>query len=153
MVSLQENKSSESDINALLAKEGVKSTKHRKAILELLENSDIPLTADEIFLALKENNTSIWLSTVYRTLEMLTEKEVVIKSTLMGEDKARYEIKHDEHKHRFVCVECHKMIPLLDCPLEEFEKKLKTKMDFDVTGHNLEIYGYCHDCKHRAPQK
>lgn len=150
---MQENESTESSINALLAKEGVKSTKHRKAILELLENSDTPITADEIFLALKENNTSIWLSTVYRTLDMLTEKEVVLKSTLMGEDKARYEIKHDEHKHRFVCVGCHKMIPLLECPLKEFEQKLKTNMDFDVTGHNLEIYGYCHDCKHQAPQR
>ncbi|HVJ49374.1 transcriptional repressor [Desulfitobacterium sp.] len=146
MISLPEN---ESNINELLAKEGVKRTKHRKAILEILEGTDSPLTADEIFLTLKEKSTSIWLSTVYRTLEMLTEKEVVLKSTSMGEDKARYEIKHDEHHHRFVCVGCHKMIPLLDCPLEGFEKKLKDKMDFDVTGHNLEIYGYCHDCKLR----
>lgn len=146
MILLQEN---ESDINELLVKEGVKRTKHRKAILEILEQSETPLTADEIFFALKEKNTSIWLSTVYRTLEMLTEKEVVLKSTIMGEDKARYELKHDEHKHRFICVGCHKMIPLMDCPLEEFEKKLKDKMDFDVTGHNLEIYGYCHDCKLR----
>lgn len=146
MIILQEN---ESDINKFLVKEGVKRTKHRKAILEILEQSETPLTADEIFLALKEKNTSIWLSTVYRTLEMLTEKEVVLKSTIMGEDKARYELKCDEHKHRFICVGCHKMIPLMDCPLEEFEKKLKDKMDFDVTGHNLEIYGYCHDCKLR----
>ncbi|WP_006714945.1 Fur family transcriptional regulator [Desulfitobacterium metallireducens] len=144
MILLQENKS---DIDDLLLKEGVKRTKHRIAILEILEQSETPLTADEIFLILKENNTSIWLSTIYRTLEMLTEKEVVRKSTIMGEDKARYEIKQDAHKHCFVCVTCHKMIPLMDCPLEEFEEKLKDKMDFDVTGHNLEIYGYCHDCK------
>lgn len=146
MILLQESKS---DIKELLDKEGVKTTKHRKAILEILEQSATPLTAEEIFLTLKENNSSIWLSTIYRTLEMLTEKEVVWKSTLMGEDKARYELKKDEHKHRFVCVTCHKMIPLQDCPLDDFEKKLKDKMDFDVTGHNLEIYGYCHDCKLR----
>lgn len=137
------------DINELLDKEGVKRTKHRKAILEILEQSETPLTAEEIFLTLKENNSSIWLSTVYRTMEMLTEKEVVRKSTLMGEDKARYELKKDEHKHCFVCVTCHKMIPLQDCPLGDFENRLKDKMDFDVTGHNLEIYGYCHDCKLR----
>lgn len=146
MISLPEN---ESSINELLAKEGVKRTKHRKAILEILKGSETPLTADEIFLMLKEKHTSIWLSTVYRTLEILTEKDVVLKSTSMGEDKARYELKQDEHRHRFVCVGCHKMIPLFDCPLEDFEKKLKDKMDFDVTGHNLEIYGYCHDCKLR----
>lgn len=135
------------DINELLDKEGVKRTKHRKAILEILEQSETPLTAEEIFLTLKENHSSIWLSTIYRTLEMLTEKGVVRKSTLMGEDKARYELKKDEHNHRFVCVTCHKMIPLQDCPLKDFENKLKDKMDFDVTGHNLEIYGHCHECR------
>ncbi|MEA4901374.1 transcriptional repressor [Desulfitobacterium sp.] len=137
------------DIDELLAKEGVKRTKHRKAILEILEQSETALTADEIFLLLKENNTSIWLSTIYRTLEMLTEREIVRKIMIMGEDKARYELRHNEHKHCFVCVTCHKMIPLADCPLEGFEKELHDKMDFDVTGHNLEIYGYCHDCKLR----
>ena len=65
----------------------------------------------------------------------------------MGNDRARYELNLNEHKHHVICVGCHKMISFLDCPVEEFEKKLKEKIDFDVTGHKLEIYGYCQECK------
>ncbi len=135
------------DYKEVLTREGIKSTKHRKAILEILEMAETPLTVEEIFLTLKEKHASIWLSTVYRTLEILTSKDLVIKSTIMGDDKARYELNHNEHKHHVVCVGCHKRISFEDCPVNEFEKALKERMDFDVTAHKLEIYGYCKDCK------
>ena len=139
---MQEN----NNYNEVLTREGVKSTKHRNSILEILEQAEMPLTVEEIFLVLKEKNTSIWLSTVYRTLEILTSKELVVKSTSMGDDKARFEMNHHEHRHHVVCVGCHKMISFLDCPVDEIQKALKDKINFDVTGHKLEIYGYCQEC-------
>lgn len=135
------------DYKEILAKEGIKSTKHRNAILAIIEQSKIPLTAEEIFLILKQKHGSIWLSTVYRTLEILSSKDLIIKLTIMDDDKARYELNHNEHRHHVICVSCHKMITFLDCPVEEFEKTLKEKIDFDVIGHKLELYGYCQDCK------
>lgn len=135
------------DYKEILAREGVKNTKHRNAILGIIEQSKRPLTAEEIFLSLKEKHTSIWLSTVYRTLDILTSKNMIVKLTLMDDDKARYEINHNEHKHHIICVGCHKMITIGDCPVEKFEKTLKEKINFNVTGHKLEIYGYCQGCQ------
>lgn len=131
----------------VLAREGVKNTKYRNSILEIIEQSKIPLTADEIFLILKQKHGSIWLSTVYRTLEILNSKDLITKLTIMDDDKARYEINHKEHRHYVICVTCHKIITFSDCPVEKFEKTLKQKIDFNVIGHKLEIYGYCQDCK------
>ena len=37
------------------------------------------------------------------------------------------------------------MIPMENCPMESFIPKIKDK-EFQVTGHNLEVYGYCKDC-------
>ena len=145
MILLQEN----INYKEVLTREGVKSTKHRNAILGILERSEIPLTAEEIFLSLKDKHASIWLSTVYRTLELLTIKNLVVKTTIMGDDKALYELNHNEHKHHVICIGCHKMISFLDCPVEEFEKTLKERIDFNVTGHRLEIYGYCQECKYQ----
>jgi Fur family transcriptional regulator, ferric uptake regulator len=135
------------DYKEVLKKEGIKNTKRRNAIMKVLENAETPLTVEEIFLALKDEHASIWLSTVYRTLEILTEKELVIKSTIIGDDRARYELNHNDHKHHVVCVECHKRFSFEDCPVNDFEKALKERMDFNVTGHKLEIYGYCKDCQ------
>jgi len=143
MILLQAN----NNYREVLSKEGVKSTKHRNAVLEILESADIPLTAEDVFLKLKEKNVSIWLSTVYRTLETLTSKGLIIKSSILDDGRARYELNHNEHKHHVVCICCHKMISIDECPFGEYEKVLQKELDFDVTGHRFEIYGYCRDCK------
>lgn len=131
----------------VLKKEGVKSTRHRYAMLELLEQSESPLTVEELFILLREKTSPINLSTVYRTLETFASKNLVIKSNRVDDGKSRYELNHHEHKHHLFCVSCHKLIAIEECPIGELQQILKKKIDFEVTGHNLEIYGYCHNCK------
>ncbi len=132
---------------AILINKAVKNTKHREAILEILEKSDKPLTAEEIFLMLKSDGGTTCLSTVYRTIEMFDDKGLVLKSNSVSDGKARFELNNMEHKHHVVCVACHKIIVIDECPFSEFEKKLKNKINFDVTGHKFEIYGHCNECK------
>lgn len=131
----------------LLNRQGIKSTRHRNSILELLEESELPLTAEQLFIALRDKTSSIDLSTVYRTLDTFASKNLVLKTTRSDDGKALYELNHNEHKHHLLCVKCHKLISIEDCPIGELKETLKNKIDFDITGHKLEIYGYCHDCK------
>lgn len=126
---------------------GVKSTKHRDAILDVFNTSKTPITAEEVFFIIKGNNGSTCLSTVYRTLETFEEKGLIIKSNSIDDGKSRYELNNMEHKHHVVCVACHKIIIIEECPFAEFEKSLKEKINFDITGHKFEIYGRCNDCK------
>lgn len=130
----------------ILKRKGMKNTKHRNAILLLLEKSEYPLTAEELYILLMEKTATINLSTVYRTLDTFVSKNLVIKST-MDDGKARYELNLHEHKHHLFCIGCHKIISIKECPMGELQETLKKKMNFDVTGHKLEIYGYCHNCK------
>ncbi|RCX19431.1 Fur family ferric uptake transcriptional regulator [Anaerobacterium chartisolvens] len=131
----------------VLRREGLRNTKHRNSILETIEGSGKPVTAEEIFLNLKSKNISINLSSVYRALDILVFKEVVVKSTIADSSSAFFEINKREHKHNLICSGCKKIFPVDGCPLEEYEKLLQDKTGFDVTGHRLEIYGYCHECK------
>lgn len=131
----------------LLKKEALKVTRHRIAILELLEQSEIPLTAEQILKSLMDKTDPINLSTIYRTLETFSSKNLILKSSRSEDDKARYGLNHHEHKHHLFCVGCQKLIPIESCPIGELQQTLKNKIDFEVTGHNLEIYGYCHNCK------
>ncbi|MCX7709106.1 MAG: transcriptional repressor [Clostridia bacterium] len=132
----------------VLKREGLKNTKHRTSILEVMEHSEVPLTAEEIFIRLKEWNVAISLSTVYRVLETLVTKDLVNKSSISNDSKALFEINRMEHKHHLVCMGCKKMVSVEGCPFEEFEKKIQGTNGFDITGHKLEIYGYCAECKH-----
>ncbi|HOM01726.1 MAG TPA: transcriptional repressor [Acetivibrio sp.] len=130
----------------ILAKIGCKNTKSRKAVVEILQSAENPLSAEDIFFAVKKQGSSVNLSTVYRTLDLMESKSLVNK-IVMGDGKARYELTVDGHRHHLVCTNCHKSVPIDFCPLEKMEKDIGMRNDFDITGHKLEIYGICPKCK------
>lgn len=125
---------------------GLKITKQRREVIGILEQSTRPLSAEGIYMKLREREEPISLSTVYRILELLVKKKLVRRISTVEECGALFEL-DDAHRHYLVCLGCHKMFPLDDCPLEAYEKELTRRTGFDVTGHSLEIYGYCRDCR------
>lgn len=135
--------------NELLLKCGLKNTKQRSAIIELLKSNNTPLSAEDIFLALKENGVITSLSTVYRSLDALSAKDIVTKSTYLEQDKAKYSLNFNEHRHHLICLGCMRMVEMGKCPLNDIEASLANNSSFKVTGHKLEIYGYCADCQKR----
>lgn len=130
-----------------LKQSGLKNTKSRKAIIDILIQSDQPITAEQIYLNLKEIKTEINLSTVYRTLETLDNKGLVTKLSIMDDDRMFFEYNKMEHRHYLVCTSCKKIVTIHGCPLTSYEEELEKETDFDIVGHKLYLYGYCSDCK------
>ena len=71
---------------------------------------------------------------------------MVEKTTFMGYGTDVSELNRGEHPHYAVCLECHKRIPLPSCPFAHVHLEQDTG-DFTVTGHKLELYGYCKKCQ------
>ncbi len=125
---------------------GVKRTRQRENVLLILENSEKPLSAAEICSKMdSDNQNAAWMSTVYRILEIFVNKGLVIKTNMMNNEMAVYELNRFKHKHYAVCMNCHKIITMDNCPMEKFIPKLEDE-EFHVMGHNLEIFGLCKDC-------
>jgi len=126
----------------------VKRTKQRESVFAVLQNAEKPLSAMEICAAIDklDGDVHAWLSTVYRVLELFVEKDFVIKTSLMNSDMALYELNRFQHKHYAVCVNCHKIIALDNCPMEHFTPQLEEGA-FQVIGHKLEVFGYCKVCR------
>ncbi|MCX7772411.1 MAG: transcriptional repressor [Clostridia bacterium] len=133
----------------LLKGGNLKNTRQRASILKALENAGQPITAEDIYLLLKDDKVSISLSTVYRVLDTLVEKGLALKNTMTDNPKAFYELKNHEHRHHLLCVGCHKMLPVDGCPLKDYEKLLEEKFGFSVKGHKLEVFGYCEGCREK----
>lgn len=133
-----------------LKKNGLKSTKGRKAILDILTNSEQPMAAEEIYLALKDKKININLSTVYRTLESLENIDLITKISIMDDDRMLFEYNQMGHRHYLVCLNCKKIITIHNCPLGTYEKELETKTDFSILGHKLYLYGYCKECQSKS---
>ena len=129
--------------------EGIKKTKQRIDIFKVLYTSQEPITAAEIFTLLNKDHPSEMyaFSTIYRNLIAFEKAGIVSKTTLSTEENALYELKTGKHRHYAVCLKCHKKIPLPTCPLHDISHEVSHSIpDFEVTGHNLEVYGYCKDC-------
>jgi len=141
------------DYSEDLKKKGLKITKHRAAVLDILEQSAQPVSAEQIFLELKERDVAVNLSTVYRVLETLAEKKLINKLSFAEDNRAFFEINHMIHRHYLVCVGCKKMLAIDYCPLEGYERALEEKTHFKISGHKLNIYGLCPVCQEKEQKK
>jgi Fur family ferric uptake transcriptional regulator len=135
------------DFDDELKKNGLKNTKHRETILEILDKSPQPLPVEDIFGLMRDKNIRVNLSTVYRTLETLCEKNLVTKLNFEGDGRTLFEYNRMIHRHYLICLGCKKIVTLDYCPLEGYEKALADKTDFMIAGHKLDVYGYCPECR------
>ena len=121
----------------------IKKTKQRAMLLDILEEMELPLPAAQIHNLYLQKDPGAWISTTYRTLELFIEKGIVNK--VMFLDNVQYELNRNEHKHYAFCKCCKKVMNLDNCPIENFPVNTQ-EGGFYVTGHRLEIYGYCEEC-------
>lgn len=127
-----------SDISKLLSQKGLKCTRQRLEILNVLKSADAPVTAEMIFSTLG----TLSLSTVYRTLEKFTSAGLVSRQVFGDGNELYYELTYMKHRHYAVCLSCRKVRYINGCPVRETHLD-----DFTVTGHRLELFGYCSECR------
>jgi Fur family ferric uptake transcriptional regulator len=131
----------------LEALRGLRMTRARRGIIDILGSSAVPMAVEEVFAALRKNEPRVVLSTVYRNLDSLTAHGAVRRMMLADGDRALFELASGPHRHYAVCLNCHLVVPLDGCPVEEFARAAGLQLDFDVTDHSLVLYGYCHSCR------
>lgn len=139
----------EAECSRLLRAKDIRTTRQRMSVLTTLVGSDTPLTAEEIYVRVRERCPSVSFSTIYRVLDTLCEKNVLTKSGLMEGGRAMYEVTPLTHRHNLICTRCHRITPLQDCPLEEYETNVEKTTGYTVSGHKLEVYGVCPQCKRK----
>lgn len=133
----------------ILKEKGYKLTSQREIILStIIKNQHKQLTSEEIYNIIMEKWPNIGIATIYRTMHILQEANIVCKFD-SDEDGVKYElrdIKEKYHHPHFICKKCGKVFPVKDFDLDLIEKELKKKHDFIVNNYNVKIYGLCPEC-------
>ena len=126
-----------------------KLTPQREATVRvLLENEEDHLSAEDVYLLVKEKAPEIGLATVYRTLELLTELKVVDKINF-GDGVSRYDLRKegaDHFHHHLVCIECGAVDEIEEDLLVDVEKIVERDWDFKIKDHRLTFHGICRRC-------
>jgi Fur family ferric uptake transcriptional regulator len=139
-------------IKQQLQGQGYKLTPQREATVRvLLENEEDHLSAEDVFMLVKDKAPEIGLATVYRTLELLSELHVVEKMNF-GDGVARYDLRNDSshhHHHHLICVQCGAVDEIMEDWLIPQEEKLEKEYRFKVLDHRLDFQGICRRCRSR----
>ena len=133
-------------IHNSIPKLGARNTKQRTAVVEVLRELDKFASAKDIYQALQERSEKVGLTTVYRTLQSLSEIDAV-DSLHMPSGEALY--RHcdtDAHHHHLVCTECGRTEEIDGGPIEQWAAETAKEHGFQLTGHDAEIFGICAKC-------
>ncbi|REK66060.1 MAG: transcriptional repressor [Cohnella sp.] len=139
-----------------LQAQGYKLTPQREATVRvLLENEEDHLSAEDVFMLVKEIAPEIGLATVYRTLELLSEMHIVEKLNF-GDGVARYDLRAEtnkHHHHHLICVQCGSMSEIMDDWLTPLEERLEKEYGFTVLDHRLDFQGVCAKCNEKLKEQ
>lgn len=122
---------------------GQRQTSGRFAILDALYASGEHLDADTLFSRLKNDGVSVSRATVYNTLDLLIECDLVVKHQF-GKTQARYErsFAYWQHDH-LLCIDCGEIFEFCDPRIQSIQETVAEIYGFEIAQHALNMYGHC----------
>ena len=144
------------DVSGKLKKAGYKLTPQRQVTLEtLVENHSDLLTAEEVYMLVKSKNPSIGLATVYRTLDMLNDLDIV-KKIPFRDGMSRYDLVktvNDYQPFYLLCQSCGEITEIKAPIFEDAKKRIEQEYQFKINTHHLTFHGICKKCMKRKEQQ
>ena len=127
---------------------GLRRTKQRAAILDIVRTTQGHLDADEVYKKARERHAGLNLSTVYRTLRMLKEQGFIEEHHL-DENHHHYEASTTEEHHHLLCTECGKVVEFKFSIADFVRHRVEEAKGFTIEKTELSIAGVCPACREK----
>ena len=136
-------------IQGSLKSQGIRLTRQRRVLLDLIDKAGSHLDADQLYLLAKQQDPKINRVTVYRTLKMLKQGQLVDELDLMHYegDQHYYETRSKQEHAHVVCLRCGKVEEFYGEPLQRLRTQVETNLGFQILVARTEIGGYCSNCR------
>lgn len=135
------------DWKATLSQKGYRLSEPRKRVMELLETAEVALSPQQIHQELQQNNCELGLVSVYRTLELLTQLDLV-SVVYDPQRNPGYILSTTGHHHHIVCQECHKALEFSGSDdIDELVQRVEAETSYQVRDHFLQLFGLCPQCQ------
>lgn len=119
---------------------GLRMTEQRRVIARVLSDANDHPDAETVYGRAAEVDSKISLATVYRTLRLFAETGI-IESHDFRDGRARYEAADNDHHDHLIDLSTGDVIEFMDDEIEELQKKIATKLGYELVDHRLELYG------------
>src|ERR1700692_1345889 len=128
---------------------GVRLTRQRRLLLDLIDNSGLHLDAESLYLMAKEKDPKLNRVTVYRTLKLLKEGGLVDELDLMHQagEQHYYETRRKQEHAHVIRLGCGKVEEFFGEPLQRLRKQIEAHFGFQIVLARTEVGGYCPHCR------
>jgi Fur family transcriptional regulator, ferric uptake regulator len=136
-------------IKSSLRQRGVRLTRQRQILLDLIDKSGEHLDAEQLYQLAKEKDAKLNRVTVYRTLKLLKEGGLVDELDLMhyGGDQHYYETRMKQEHAHVICLRCGRVEEFFGDPLQKLRRQVESHFGFQILIARTEIGGYCAHCQ------
>jgi Fur family transcriptional regulator, ferric uptake regulator len=129
-----------------LRSKGKRMTRQRRLIWEtFLAESDGHLSADDVVERVGAQLPHVNASTVYRTLDLLVEEGLLLRTDLGG-DRAHYELAREHAHHHLVCERCGAVTHFHDEVLGDLAQRIKRASGYTLGNAEITLFGLCRTC-------
>jgi Fur family ferric uptake transcriptional regulator len=135
----------QSEMACALHQAGYRLTQPRLAVLQVLQENDESLNPEEIHQRAQEIYAPLGLVTVYRTLDILDELNLVRR--VHSEQRCHSYASAGAKRHYLVCRNCHRVIEFPCDGLDGLIEDLGQRTGYRITDHLLELSGLCPECQ------
>jgi len=127
------------ELERSLREAGLRITKPRRIILDILADMDGHPDANRIFELASRINSRISLATVYRTLKAL-ERSGAIQRHAFGDGPARFENAQAEHHDHLIDIETGEVVEFSEPRIEALQEEVAARLGYEIVHHRLELY-------------
>lgn len=132
------------DWDARLREVGLRSTVARRSVLQALSEAR-HATVEELAAAVADRHPEVNLSTIYRTLEVLTDAGLVTHAHLHHGSPTYHAVEDEPHVH-LVCSSCGEVVQQPAGVARELGEHLLAAVGFRLDVSHLAVHGRCADC-------
>jgi Fur family ferric uptake transcriptional regulator len=136
-------------IRGSLKERGVRLTRQRQILLDLIDKSGKHLDAETLFQLAKQQDAKLNRVTVYRTLKLLKTGGLIDELDLMhyGGDQHYYETRMKQEHAHIICLRCGKVEEFFGDPLMRLRRQIESHFGFEILLARTEVGGYCANCQ------